>query len=37
MFALCHDNVATEVSLSRPSRSRQEARVMIGLVLAEDF
>ena len=30
MVALYHDNVATEVPLSQPRRSRQEVRVTIG-------
>ena len=31
MFALCRDNVATEVPLSRPRLSRQEVRVAMEL------
>ena len=27
VFALCHDNVVTEVALSKPTRSREEVRV----------
>ena len=30
VLALCHDDVATEVSLSRPTQSQRDVRVVTG-------